>query len=435
MKNKSAIIFLFIANSISGLAQGITMIAIPWYIANEMNSTSEFSKVYALVTLISMFWGVYAGSLVDKFNRKNLFKAISIIGGIIMLSIAAYGKWNGQLPFFMAVLAFACTYYIYNIHYPTLYAFAQEITEQKHYSRITSWIEVQGQFTSMLSGGLAAMMLDGFSTNGFSLFGKFYACSITIPKVDLSTIIMADGLTYFVALAFIFLIKYTPIAQRFTENAGVVERLKVGVQFFKDNSLIFLFGVASTVVFATMLVLIHLILPAYVGKFLQEDALVFGVSEMFYTVGAIFSGFVIAWLFRKSNSIVAVIVLSIMMIGVYLTMSQSKVIWVFYVLSFLIGVSNAGIRIMRITYMFNHIPNQVIGRTNSIFGMINVAMRFVLIGIFALPFFSKDEKITNTFYMYVLWIFIAVVILLLNYKKLVQLKTNNSSIANREKLD
>ncbi len=428
MKNKSAIIFLFIANSISGLAQGITMIAIPWYIANEMNSTSEFGKLYAVVTLISMFWGVYAGSLVDKFNRKNLFKAISIVGGTIMLSIAAYGKINGSLPFLLAVVAFACTYYIYNIHYPTLYAFAQEITEQKHYSRITSWIEVQGQFTSMLSGGLAAMLLDGFVLNGFNLFGKHIDLNLTIPKVDLSTIVMADGITYFVALAFIFLIRYVPIAERYTEHSGVVDRLKIGVQFFKDNSLIFIFGVASTVVFATMLVLIHLILPAYVGKFLNQGAEVFAFSEMIYTVGAIFSGFAIAWLFRKSNSIMAVIILSVIMIGVYFAMSQSKLIWLFYVLSFLIGVSNAGIRIMRITYMFNHIPNQVIGRTNSIFGMINVAMRFVLIGIFALPIFSKDANIVNTFYVYILWIFVAVGVLLWYYKKLINLETNNDSL-------
>ena len=31
MKNSNAIILLFTANIISGLAQGISMIAIPWY--------------------------------------------------------------------------------------------------------------------------------------------------------------------------------------------------------------------------------------------------------------------------------------------------------------------------------------------------------------------------------------------------------------------
>ena len=42
MRNKRTIIILFISNIISGFAQGISMIAIPWYfveIVNEANVT------------------------------------------------------------------------------------------------------------------------------------------------------------------------------------------------------------------------------------------------------------------------------------------------------------------------------------------------------------------------------------------------------------
>ena len=41
------------------------------------------------------------------------------------------------------LLVFGLTMFNYNIHYPNLYAFVQEITDKKHYGKINSYIEVQ----------------------------------------------------------------------------------------------------------------------------------------------------------------------------------------------------------------------------------------------------------------------------------------------------
>ena len=46
------------------------------------------------------------------------------------------------------VFVFGITIFNYNIHYPNLYAFGQEITEPKNYGKLNSYIEVQGQVTS-----------------------------------------------------------------------------------------------------------------------------------------------------------------------------------------------------------------------------------------------------------------------------------------------
>ena len=43
MKNKQAIILLFAANIISGLAQGISMIAIPWYFVKIVAKPEVFA--------------------------------------------------------------------------------------------------------------------------------------------------------------------------------------------------------------------------------------------------------------------------------------------------------------------------------------------------------------------------------------------------------
>jgi hypothetical protein len=58
-----------------------------------------------------------------------------------------------------------------------------------------------------------------------------------------------------------------------------------------------------------------------------------------------------------------------------------------------LGFSNAGTRIIRVTYLFDHIPNNIIGRANSIFYLYNILMRSVLLSVFSLAFFSFENNV------------------------------------------
>jgi len=72
LKNKKALYLLLSANAISHFAQGISMLAIPWYFAKHLNAASIFSIIYSIATFASLFWGLYAGTLIDRFPRKNI---------------------------------------------------------------------------------------------------------------------------------------------------------------------------------------------------------------------------------------------------------------------------------------------------------------------------------------------------------------------------
>ena len=54
----------------------------------------------------------------------------------------------------------------------------------------------------------------------------------------------------------------------------------------------------------------------------------------------------------------------------------------------MLGITNAGVRILRTTYIFNHVPNNLIGRIGSVFSSLNIAVRMLLIGIFYFLIFS-----------------------------------------------
>jgi len=85
MKNKQAILLLFLSNIISGLAQGISMIAIPWYFIEIVDMPEFFAVSYLLITFSTLFWGIYAGSLIDRYSRKKIFILTNFVCGFIII--------------------------------------------------------------------------------------------------------------------------------------------------------------------------------------------------------------------------------------------------------------------------------------------------------------------------------------------------------------
>ena len=138
MQNKSALYLLLTANAVSGFAQGISMLAIPWYFSDILNASSTFGTIYGIATFLTLFWGLYVGTLIDRYPRKNIFLLITLIGALIIGSIALSGFLLGEVPMVLIGVVFCTTLFIYNVHYPTLYAFGQEISEKKNYGKILS---------------------------------------------------------------------------------------------------------------------------------------------------------------------------------------------------------------------------------------------------------------------------------------------------------
>jgi hypothetical protein len=67
--------------------------------------------------------------------------------------------------------------------------------------------------------------------------------------------------------------------------------------------------------------------------------------------------------------------------------------------------------VLRTTYLLHQIPNQVYGRANGIFNMINVGIRIVFMGIFAIPFLARPEHVIFTFVLMSLFLFVAAAVI------------------------
>ena len=96
MENKRPIRLLLIANSISGVSQGISMLAIPWYFTGVIHDSNLFQSIYLVTAIISLFWGLYAGTLVDRYSRKNLFLWMNVVGFFVLSTATIAGFFYGD---------------------------------------------------------------------------------------------------------------------------------------------------------------------------------------------------------------------------------------------------------------------------------------------------------------------------------------------------
>jgi MFS family permease len=234
-----------------------------------------------------------------------------------------------------------------------------------------------------------------------------------------------DSITYALAFIIILFIKYKPLANKIIDAGSVFDRLTQGINFLKNNYLLFIFGLCSYMIFTFLIVEMFILVPNYVSNYLLKGGNVFASSEVYYSIGAVISGLSIRKLFYKKSPVFGIIVMMIATILSCLILIFTKSVLAFYLVSFIIGISNAGTRILRITYLFSHIPNNIIGRVGSVFNCMSVIIRTVLISIFTLKFFSEGDTIKWGYSIGVILLTAALIPLIKNYKKLISLETNN----------
>jgi MFS family permease len=419
LKNKQAIYLLFAANSVSGFSQGISIIAIPWYFSNVINQPSVFGYVYFSITFISLFWGIYAGSLIDRYNRRNIFIANSVAGCLIILSIALSGFMLGSVPAALVAVAFATTFFIFNIHYPNLYAFCQEISDPKDYSRITSYIEIQGQVTTALAGAVAGILLTGTEEGHLNMLGFHLDVAFQMAPWTIKEILVLDGSTYIVAIILILLIRFTPVQYREPDYTSVANRVRTGLQYLRRNPMLLIFGITSYAIFITILVLIFFLLPVYIDSHLNGQADVYGAAEMYFAIGSVGAGIAVNYIFRNTTTVKAIIIMTLTATAIYFIYIFNTYIPLFYMLYFLLGMSNAGTRVMRMTYLLNHVPNDIIGRASSVLNVAGVFFRLLFIIVCATPFFMNNNNVVWAFLMFGCFTMLSAIVLIINYSNMI----------------
>ena len=422
MENKRALALLFTSHVVSSFAQGITMLSIPWYFASIVNESVVFGQVLAVATFTSIFWSLFAGTLIDRYPRKNIFWIASIVGFLVLGLAGLYGEIFQEAPIWLVAFIFVFTFFGFNIHYPNLYAFSQQLAARGDYGRVNSMIEVLGQSTNVLSGAFGAILLSGTTAGAIDFLGLQISFPFDIERWRIWEIFLLDASTYALAACIIPFIKYVDQNPLPIDLDKIAERFKRGWRFLMLNKQLLVFGLSSYSIFVVLLVEVQFLLPIFVDNQLEAGADVYASSEVYFALGSLFAGFLIQKLTRNLAPAKTVLLLMLMAGASFVLVAFSKSILGFYLFSVIIGFANAGTRITRVTFLFNHIPNNIIGRANSIFYIYNIASRGILITLFAMPFFSASNNIIWSYVISGCFVLVSVVPLFAILSKLQDLK-------------
>lgn len=404
MHFRRQLILLFTANTLSNFASGITILAIPWYLVNlpeAENGAFKATVMMVIITFVTLFWGLYAGTLIDKYNRKRIFQVLQLVDAIAIGFAGFYGYFTGETPFAILTLVAGVTILSWTLFYPNLYAFCQELVRPELYKKVNSAIELQGQATNFIGMLIGPVLIAGKLEADWG----FMEFSIGFGKWELWEIFLLDAGTYLLSVSIISLIRYTPGAYFKNSSGSVFKRLKAGFDYLKQDRPLLLFGIASFNIFFTLLVFVQVGMAIYIHGHLDYDfiegAPVIAGFEMLYSLGALVTGIagvVLARAMQRTNLIRQVTVLLGLAAAVYFSFTVSHSLTLFMIGGFLIGIANSGTRILRITYLVRIVPNTMIGRANTFFGAVNVFCRLTLLSVLMLPFFSGTGNEGNIIY-------------------------------------
>src|SRR5690606_31913005 len=133
--------------------------------------------------------------------------------------------------------------------------------------------------------------------------------------------------------------------------------------------LISLFGACSFAILIVVLVQIFALLPIYVTNHLNATGDVLATTEFMYGLGSLISGFAIGQILKRMSIPISIIILTFLTAFAFLLAAFTQSVAFYYVFALIIGFTNSGSRIFRVSYLFGLIPNAIMGRVNSMFNV------------------------------------------------------------------
>ncbi|MFJ7825785.1 MFS transporter [Psychrobacillus sp. NPDC096623] len=346
------------ANIASSIGSGITMIAIPWMLVSSDNGNKVFGYITICMTILSFVLTPFVGNLVDRVSRKKLL----IISEIICFALLFIFSLIGFIGLSYEIWHYTIIYMIgslyYTIFYPTMFALNQEIFTKEQYKSLNGTMEVQGQLSSMIAGALA---------------------SILLVKWDLHYILLLNTISYGAAIYFYLKLPYARLSIEKAEKV-VKSQVSEGLRYMLARPSVFIFLLFSFMPFIGVM-LTNYLFPVYLVDVFKADASIYGIEGMIYAIGAIIAGVFVPTLSSKIGNE------KTMIFGVFVyTIAISLIVLVnlpvYLSLMLFLAIGNSSTRVARNSFLMDHIPNNIIGRVDSLFRTLGLLIRILLLAIF-----------------------------------------------------
>lgn len=362
---------LWAGQLVSQLGDRFYAIALAWWVLERTDSPAVMGFFMVVSVLPELLFGLIAGGLIDRWNRKTIIVSADIFRGLVVIAVALL-QTMGRLEVWHVFIVAAVVSLASAFFSPSVMAVIPQLVESDEIPRANS--------LSQMIGGLA------------SIAGPVLGAAL-VGLIGYWPVFLVNGLSYLAAALLAFFIALPP-ASPAGPKASLLEELKEGFKFISNSRLVFIILIVIGVVhifYGSLAVAMP-----FLAKSLTGD----GIRNLAYFETAMGAGLILGAVLIGQQKLQSVntrpLFTAIITFGLCFTLlglagSKGIVITLPYIaIILLIGMAVAVASVYWRSILQVHVPNNMAGRIFSVASIIADVSLPVSFGVFgiALKYFS-----------------------------------------------
>ncbi|MWC29616.1 MFS transporter [Paenibacillus sp. MMS18-CY102] len=343
----------FIADIVSGFGVGMSTIGANWYLMDRTGSITSVGLMLSLNVIAGFLVSAFAGTFVDKWNRKSILLWANVVRAVALLLIA--GAFLGTGFHVEYLYAFAAINGMgWALYMSASRSLVQELLTEKELIHGNSLIEISLQVGMFMAGGLSGFLY---------------------KYIGFEAILLLNAAAFLISSLFLSRISYSalPAAQ---EGASFYDSFKAGIHYLAERPSLFVLGIVSIIPLVTTMVF-NVVLPGYVSTAVGGDSVVFGLSDMCYGIGGLLSGFLAAPLARRMSQHGTILLIFLVSVVNLVAIAFNSTVLLLYLGSVIIGLTNSSLRILITTTLMESVSKSYMGRATSVWMGISLLLQTV----------------------------------------------------------
>ncbi|PHI04085.1 MFS transporter [Fusobacterium polymorphum] len=264
---ESNIKLLLLGRAVSLFGNTIYLIVLPLYILNTTQNLKTTGIFFAAVNLPTTIISIFIGTIIEKYNKKNIILICDFLTSILYFILFLYFKNFSSLTFlFLISLLINIISKFFEIASKVLFSEINTVETLEKYNGLQSFMEN----TIMIVGPVI----------GTYLFATF----------DFNLILIIVSLGYFLSFLQELFIKYKKNFDLSKEKSSFFKDFKEGISYIRSNKIILNFFIL--VMFLNFFIANNdeIINPGILIKKYGISEKLFGFSATSYGVGSVFTG-------------------------------------------------------------------------------------------------------------------------------------------------
>ena len=353
LKNPTFLLFFF-GNIISLIGFGFNLVAVSWLVLEKTGSELALGKIMALGTAPGAILAIFSGIIIDKVNRKWLMVFLDVYRLIIIIAFILTLDRSG----FHITYLYPVTILMglgNSLFWPTAQAFVQELVSETDYFPANALLSASYQVGSLLGAGIGGIIVHFYS--------PFLALFI-------------NALAYLISG---LLIAMAPFKKTNT-NAKSEKLLKAitrGFVYLQEKSIILVLGLFTILSDVAIWGALSVLTITISKDVFLAGTWGYGLMDGLYGIGALISTVAVSKinnrLGRRKSLMFCYIIAGLMCFITPLARS----VYLASVSYFFMGLHNNSARIIIRTVFMENIPNNIMGRVQTILG---VYTRLMVVG-------------------------------------------------------